>query len=180
MFNRILKYGLIAGVIAGVPTFTIPWQFAHRIPDSWAMAIGYLTMLIALSAVFLAIREQRAAQGGVIKFLPALALGLGISIVAGILYVLAWEAVLAVTGWDFAGDYARALIAQQKAKGVSGPALEKFVAGMNKFRRDYDNPFYRMSMTFTEIFPVGILVSLISAALLRNRAILPVHHKPPA
>ena len=174
MLRNILVYGVIGGVIVGIPTFTIPWQFQHHIPDGMAMLIGYATMLIALTTVFLGIKHQRdAVQGGVIKFLPALALGLGISIVAGIFYVLAWELVLAVTHMDFAGGYAKAMIAGAKAKGVAGPALAKLVAEMEQFKRDYANPLHRMPVTFTEIFPVGVLVSLISAGLLRNSRFLP-------
>lgn len=37
----------------------------------------------------------------------------------------------------------------------------------------YANPLFRLPMVFAEIFPVGVLVSLISAALLRNRRFLP-------
>jgi hypothetical protein len=38
----------------------------------------------------------------------------------------------------------------------------------------YADPLYRLPMTFIEIFPIGVLVSLIAAALLRNRRFLPV------
>jgi hypothetical protein len=37
----------------------------------------------------------------------------------------------------------------------------------------YDNPLYRLPMTFAEIFPVGLLVTLVSAVLLRNPRFLP-------
>ena len=171
MLRNILVYGVIGGVIVGIPTFTIPWQFANHIPDGMAMLIGYATMLIALTTVFLGIKHQRdAVQGGVIRFFPALGMGLAISVVAGIFYVLAWELVLAVTHMDFAGGYAKAMIAGSHAK---GPALAKLVAEMEQFKRDYANPLYRMPETFTEIFPVGVLVSLISAVLLRNSRFLP-------
>jgi hypothetical protein len=69
---------------------------------------------------------------------------------------------------DFAGEYAKALIAQQEAHGVTGDALAKFKAEMERFKIQYANPFYRLPMTFAEIFPVGVLVSLVSAGLLRN------------
>jgi hypothetical protein len=174
MLRNILVYGVIGGIIVGIPTFTIPWQFANHIPDSTAMLIGYASMLIALTTVFLGVKQQRdTVQGGVIRFLPALGMGLAISVVAGIFYVLAWELVLAVTHMDFAGDYAKLVIAQQKAKGVSGAALARTVAQMEEFKRSYASPFYRMPMTFTEIFPVGVLVSLVSAGLLRNSRFLP-------
>ncbi len=174
MLRNILVYGVIGGIIVGIPTFTIPWQFANHIPDGMAMLIGYATMLIALTTVFLGIKHQRdAVQGGVIKFLPALAVGLGISVVAGIFYVLAWELVLVVNHMDFGGDYARMMIAHARARHASGPALARVVAEAAQFKRDYDNPFYRLPTTFSEIFPVGVLVSLISAGLLRNSRFLP-------
>lgn len=44
---------------------------------------------------------------------------------------------------------------------------------MDDFRRQYANPLFRMPVAFVEIFPVGVLVSLISAALLRNSRFLP-------
>ncbi len=63
-----------------------------------------------------------------------LGLGLGIGFIVGILYVAAWEAAVAVTHSDFAGNYATALIDQEKAKGVSGETLAKFIAAWNASR----------------------------------------------
>jgi len=44
---------------------------------------------------------------------------------------------------------------------------------MERFKTMYANPAYRLPMTFVEIFPVGVLVSLMSAAVLRNSRVLP-------
>jgi hypothetical protein len=174
MLRRIFIYGLIAGFIVAIPTGLLPILIPGFPPLSYGMVIGYGSMLIAFSTIFLAVKRQRDVDGGgVIKFLPALALGLGISVIAGILYVAAWEAAMAVTHMDFAGGYAKAMIAQEKAKGVSGAALAKFVAEMDQFKLYYANPLNRYPETFMEIFPVGVLVSLISAALLRNSRFLP-------
>jgi hypothetical protein len=174
MFQKMLSYGLVAGLIVGVPLFGMSVALqAH--PDSpYGVVIGYLIMLIALSAVFIAIKRHRDLElGGVVRFGPAFALGLGISFVASVLYVLAWEAALAWTHMDFAAGYAHALIEEQRARGVSGAALAKFSADMETFKAQYANPLYRLPMTFTEIFPVGVLVSLVSAGLLRNSRFLP-------
>ena len=169
MLRRILSYGVAAGLIVGVPLFCLAIAMNGQPPPSYGAVLGYLIMLVALGTIILAIKRHRDRDlGGIIAFWPAFGLGLGISIIASIFYVLAWEAVLAVTQADFAGGYAETLIAQQKAKGVSGEALAKFSADMEKFRADYANPFYRTAMTFTEIFPVGVLVSLISAGVLRK------------
>ena len=65
------------------------------------------------------------------------------------------------------------MIDQQKAAGVTGEALQKVIDQMEQFKLNYANPLYRLPMTFMEIFPVGVLVSLISAALLRNTRFMP-------
>ena len=90
-----------------------------------------------------------------------------------IMYVISWESACAIAHLDFAGSYAKAMIAQQQAKGVSAEALAKLTAEMERFKAQYANPLYRWPMTFMEIFPVGVLVSLVSAALLRNSRFLP-------
>ena len=98
---------------------------------------------------------------------------LAISVVAGVLYVAAWELTCALAGYDFAGDYAAAMVRSAKAKGLAGAARAKAVAEAQRFRTDYANPLIRWPMTFVEIFPVGVIVSLISAAILRNPRVLP-------
>lgn len=174
MLRNIFFYGVIAGVIVAIPTFGLTVLLKDHPPEQYGLLIGYATMLVALSAIFVAIKRHRDVDGGgVIHFWPALALGLGVSVVAGIFYCVAWEAALAVTGMDFGADYAQAYIEAEKAKGVSGPALAKLTAEMEAFKAQYANPLYRVPMTFTEIFPVGVLVSLVSAALLRNSRFLP-------
>ena len=44
---------------------------------------------------------------------------------------------------------------------------------MAKFSEQYENPLYRLPITFMEIFPVGLLVALFSAAILRNPKAFP-------
>lgn len=173
MLKLILKYGLIAGLIVGIPLFGLTVGMNNHLPPAWGMAIGYLTMLIAFTTIFVAIKRRRDVdQGGVIGFWPALGLGLGISVIASIFYVLVWEVAVAVSGVNFADVFTNMMIEQERAKGVSAEVLAKFTTEMEQFRTQYANPFYRMPMTFTEIFPVGVLVSVISAALLRNRRFL--------
>jgi hypothetical protein len=174
MLKKIVSYGVLAGLIAGVPLSYITVSMSGQTMMRYGMAVGYLIMLIALSTVFVAIKRYRDTDlGGVIKFWPAFGLGLGISFIAGVLYVVSWEAAVAITHLDFASSYSKAMIAQQQAKGVSAEALARFTAQMEQFKIQYANPLYRLPMTFAEIFPVGVLVSLVSAGLLRNSRFLP-------
>jgi hypothetical protein len=174
MLRTIVKYGVIAGLVVGGFEFATFVAFSGMPPLKYGMLIGYTTMLVALSAVFVGIKRHRDVdRGGVIGFWQAFAIGLGISFIAGIFYVIAWEVVQAMTHMDFAGAYANAIIASEKAKGASAEALARLIAEMEDFKVQYANPMFRLPMTFVEIFPVGVLVSLVSAGLLRNSRFLP-------
>jgi hypothetical protein len=174
MLRTILKYGVIAGLVVGGFELATFLAFSGMPPLKYGMVIGYATMLVALSAVFVGIKRHRDVdRGGVIGFWPALGVGLGISAIAGLFYVAAWEAVQAMTHMDFATDYARAIIASETAKGASPEALAQLGKEMAEFKVQYADPMFRLPMTFAEIFPVGVLVSLVSAGLLRSPRFLP-------
>jgi hypothetical protein len=174
MFRTILNYGVRAGLLVGIPTFLIFVIFAENHPSGgWGMALGYSIMLLALSMVFLAIKRRRDDLGGVIRFWPALGMGIAVSLVAGLFYIVAWEAALAVTGIDYIGVYIAEMLAERRAAGASDAEITRLAAEMAQFKADYANPLFRVPMTLTEILPVGLLVSLVSAGLLRNPRFLP-------
>ncbi len=135
---------------------------------------GYLIMLVALSMIFVGIKRYRDLHlGGVIKFLPGFGLGLAISAIAGAIYVFVWEIYLFNTDFAFINEYTAGLIEAKKAEGVTGAALDKVIAEAEELKVNYAKPYIRLPMTFIEIFPVGLIISLISAVLLRNPKLLP-------
>lgn len=89
------------------------------------------------------------------------------------IYVLAWELSLVLVDGDFAAMFAAHMIERAEAKGLTGDALAAAVQQAREFETMYRNPLMRMPMTFVEIFPVGVLVSLVSALVLRNPRVLP-------
>ena len=174
MFSDILKYGVIGGLVVGLINFTLFTLAGDQPHFEYGMYIGYSVMLVALSTVFLGIKRHRdVEQGGVIRFWPAFGMGVAISFIAGIFYVAAWEASQAVTGADFATAYSNYMLEQARAKGESAAAIARMSAEFAEFKVMYANPAFRLPMVFTEIFPVGVLVSLVSAALLRRPSFMP-------
>ena len=77
------------------------------------------------------------------------------------------------TDYSFMADYANSVVAAAKADGASSAEIAKMQADMAGFAKSYENPVYRFLITLSEIAPVAILVTLLSAALLRNRRFLP-------
>ena len=177
MTRIILTYGLISGlvVIGGIIATIVASGGGEPHSPAW---LGYLIMLVALSAILVGVKQHRdQALGGVIKFFPALGLGLGIALVASLAYVAVWEVYLAVTHYAFVDKYTAEILAAKRAAGASAAAYAKAVADTDTLRRIYANPLTRMAETFIEIFPVGLLISLVSAALLRNPKFLPARSR---
>ena len=173
MSRIILIFGTAAGVIVAVPMCLL---VANSEPGSAATShsTGYLIMLLALSLIFFGVKRLRDRElGGAIRFVPALLAGLGISAVASVIYVIGWEITLAVTDFAFIDSYGNAAVEAARAKRASAADIESVTAQMAEFRRQYANPLFRLPVTFIEIFPVGVLISLISAALLRNSRFVP-------
>lgn len=172
-----LRYGLIFGAIGGVfigGAMLVGFTLLAQQGSAGSQMVGYLTMLVGLSMVFVAIKRYRDQEkGGVIKFLPAFWLGVQVSIVAGAIYVAAWEVFFASNGDAWMRDYLEAQIALREANGASEAELAAFVEESQAMAALYSNWWFRIPLTFTEILPVGLLVSLISAAILRNPKVLP-------
>ncbi|GJL90618.1 DUF4199 domain-containing protein [Hyphococcus sp.] len=173
-----LKIAAIYGAIAG--SITIAVMCVGFVLDSKGLhgassaVFGYAVMIVALTMIFIGIKRYRdQSLGGVIKFAPAFGLGLAIAAIAAVFYSTGWEIYLAATDYAFAENYANAVIAKKEAAGLAGAELDKVREAMASFVDSYKNPFYRFPMTTVEIFPVGFLVALASAALLRNPKVFP-------
>tara|TARA_R110002095_G_scaffold180177_1_gene157717 strand:+ start:920 stop:1468 length:549 start_codon:yes stop_codon:yes gene_type:complete len=175
MTRIILAYGMIAGIIVSV--FLIgSIALANMDGDhgGGSLLFGYLSMLVALSMIFVAIKRYRdTVLGGVIKFWPAVLLGLAVAGLASVVYVITWEVYFRATDGAFTETYVTSLIEARQEAGVTGAELDAFIQQTRDSMALYGNWWFRMPMTFVEIFPVGLIVTLIAAALLRNPGFLP-------
>ena len=174
MAKIIITFGLLAGVIA-IGSVILGLSVTSDNQSVQALEwLGYLVMLVALSLVFIGIKRYRdRVLGGVITFGTATLVGLGIAVTSGVIYVAVWEIYLALTDHAFIVDYTQGMIAAKEAEGVTGDEMQAVMDQMAQMREQYASPIYRLPMTFLEIFPMGLLITLISAAILRNSKILP-------
>lgn len=172
-----MKYALIYGALAGaiaVSLISAMIGLGLTSHDETAMLVSYLVMLIALSLIFVGVRRYRDVEcGGVIRFGRAFLLGLGMAAMAGLIYAIGWEIFQAASGYDFMAEYSASILERMRAEGATAAAIEAQAAEMRAFAESYRNPLFRVPMVFLEIFPVGLLVALLSAALLRNPKLLP-------
>lgn len=171
------RYALIYGGLASIvlAAFIAVTAFLnHKVQWVATLTFGYSVMLVAMSFIFVGVKRYRDVErGGVIGFLPALGLALLIALIATIAYTLIWEMYLAATHYRFMDDYIASVLAKARASGKSAAEIARMSAELDGIRAMYANPLVRLSMTAMEVAPVGLAVSLFSAALLRNPKLLP-------
>lgn len=178
MKNIVLVFGSIAGVIVG-GMFVATWPLHENgiLTPEYGMLVGYTTMIIALSLIFFGVKSYRDNQlNGAISFGKALGVGLCIALVASLIYALTWEVMFNTVASDYLQEWNTYSLQKMKD---AGDSIEKIAAKqkeLEEFAEMYKNPIVRFGFTLAEILPVGILISLISAALLRKKEFLKTEH----
>ncbi len=174
MKKNIIIYGLIAGIIVSVlMLFTVNYisHCAGNIDYNSSMLIGYASMLIAFSLVFVGIRNYRDKYNkGVISFGKAFKIGIMMVLIASTIYVVAWLIDYFFFIPDFAEKYSAHMLDKLKTGGASRIEIDKQTKEMADFVRMYKNPFYNVMMTYLEILPAGLIVTLISSLILKRKA----------
>lgn len=166
-----LRYGLAAGAIVAAVLAASLLLVDHRTVDmERGQLVGYASMVLAFVLVYFGIRAWREGQGGgAIGFGRAVAVGLSIVLVASAVYIVTWLVLYYTVLPDFGAVYAEQMVERLRASGAPAAEIAAKEAELARFAELYKNPFFNAAVTFLEIFPVGLVVTLISAAILRRR-----------
>ena len=176
MKKTILTFGAISGVIVstfmGISMAVMGCSSGDMDGGSGGMIIGFSAMAVAFSFIFVGIKNFRDKQnGGIITFGKGFLLGLLISLVASTLYVITWAVEFHFFMPDFMDKYSAMQIKQLHQSGVSGAALDEGVKSIESANYNYKHsPFFFAMYTYMEILPVGILITLVSALILRKKS----------
>ncbi len=161
--------GIGGGVLVLMMFLTMPLS-GGPIDFDTAEWLGYLSMIVALSVIFVGIKSYRdKVLGGQISFGKGVQVGLLITLVASAIYVLGWLIYLNTVGGNFMDAYHQHSVEKLQHSGLSPAEFQEKLAEMEKFRELYRNPLVQIGVTFLEIFPVGLIITLISAAILRKK-----------
>ncbi len=169
MKKTVVTFGLISGVISSLMMVaTVP--FADRIGFDKGAIVGYTAIVLSFLLVFFGIRSYRDNVGnGQITFGKAFAVGISITVISCIFYVVTWEILYFNFLPDFMDKYSVYIVEKLKASGASAAAVQVKVQELKKYKELYDNPFFNALMTFIEPFPIGLVITLISGAVLRKK-----------
>ena len=169
MKKTILICGLIAGIIVSVFMVTSTAMCYKSEDFDGSIVIGYASMLLAFSLIFVGVKNYRDKfNNGVVTFGKAFQIGLFITLIASTVYVIVWLFDYYLFVPDFMEKYTAHVIKQSQAEGLTGAAMEEKIAEMDGYRALYKNPLMIVLFTYFEILPVGLVVSLISALILKK------------
>jgi uncharacterized protein DUF4199 len=170
MKKIVLTFGLISGAVMAALMMTTV-AFIDKIGFENGTIVGYTSIVLGFLLVFFGIRSYRENVGdGYISFGRAFSVGILIALISSIIYVLTWEIVFHNWLYDFPEKYTAYVIQKAQASGVPAAEVAHQREEMDSMWALYrSNFFVRAAFTFVEPFPVGILVTLISAVALRRR-----------
>jgi hypothetical protein len=169
MKKTVLTFGVLSGVLsAAMMAATMP--FAEAIGFDRMLVVGYTSIVISFLFVYFGVRSYRDnVLGGQISFGKGFQAGMLITLISCFFYVSAWLVVYYNFIPDFADKYAAYLVEDQRANGASQAEIDKVVQDSEEMKAMLANPLINAAVTFTEPFPVGLIITLISAGVLKKR-----------
>ena len=169
MKKTILTFGLISGAISSAMMIaTVP--FFDRMGMDRGYIIGYTAIVLSFLLVYFGIRSYRDSVGGEITFTKAFGVGIAITLISCCFYVVTWLVLYYNFMPDFMDKYGAYTVAKARAAGASPAAMQATMEQVRKYREMYANPLVNAAMTFIEPFPVGLVITLISAGILRRKS----------
>ena len=178
MRKIVLTFGLIAGVILAIVMWVVATLCEKNIiPLDKTETIGYASMVIALSMVFFGVKSFRDnLNRGHIKFWKAMQVGILITLVASLMYAISGEVYYQVNPdlvRSFMEKYVEHETVKLKEKGASQEEIDRVHRQAVDMMKLNENMLVRFGIALIEILPIGIIVTLVSAAILRKRELLP-------
>lgn len=164
MKNIILKNGLLGGIIVCTVMISMTFYMKANPNNEPSAIIGFASMFLAFIFVILGIKQHREANNNSITFGKAFLIGFLISLFMSIIYVIVWLIIYYNFFPNFMEQYSEMVLKNTNPDEIAAKTLE-----MNQMKEWYKNPVMIILLTLMEIFPLGIVVSLIAALVLKRK-----------
>jgi Protein of unknown function (DUF4199) len=169
MRKTIVKFGLISGAVSSA-MMLVTVTFTDRIGFDRGLYLGYTGIVLSFLLVYFGVRSYRDdVGGGQITFGKAFVVGLGITLISCMCYVMMWEPLYFTVMHDHLDKYGTYMVQKERSAGASEAVIQQKMQEMAHMKQMLENPFINAAMTFIEPFPVGLVMTLISAGLLRKK-----------
>ncbi|MEZ4949166.1 MAG: DUF4199 domain-containing protein [Saprospiraceae bacterium] len=174
MRKLVLTFGIIAGIINTIlmRSFQPLYMQDGQMDMGKGELLGYISMIVALSMIFFGVKSYRDKhQEGIISFGKAFKVGFFITLVASVIYVTGWMIYYNTdeTAQQFPEQYLEYMIDELKAEGASEEKIAEERAEFQSQMELYKIHAVMIAATFMEILPVGLIISLFSALILKRK-----------
>lgn len=167
--KTVLTFGFLSGLLSVAMMWaTVP--FIDSIGFDKGFIVGYTAIVISFLFVFFGVRAYRESlDGAPLTFANAFGVGLMITLISCAFYVASWMVMERTVMPDFMDKYSEYVLTELRTSGATQVAVDAKVKELADFKTMYANPLLVMAFTFLEPFPVGLLVTLVSALTLRRK-----------
>lgn len=170
MKKNIIVCGLIGGTFLAVFMLASVAACYRNEDFEGNMWLGYASMILAFSLIFVGVKNFRDKfNEGFVSFGQAFKMGLFISLIASSMYVIAWLIDYYVFIPDFMDKYGAHVIREATREGASATEIAQKVSDVNQMKDMYQSPLMVVLITYAEVLPVGLMISLISAFILKRK-----------
>lgn len=165
MKKIILIFGAVIGVLLSANAI-IHMNMMVSNPDYKGNdVVGYATMVVMFSLIYFGVRNYRNNYlDGKIGFSKAFKTGALICFIASTLYVVVGLLYYYLFVPDFIDIYADYLI-----KNAAPDEVEATTTQMANFKEMYKNPLFAVLITYMEVLPIGMIVALFSALIVKKK-----------
>ena len=161
MKNTILKYGVYAGLIILVMMLLSWFFFMPNLDYHSTERLGYVSMFLALSMIFFGLRAYRSEQGGLLSFRKGVQVGTLINLIPSTFMFVYTFFLFQLKGQEFM-EWSMSAMSPEEAA-----AMEAQLAQMPEW---VQSPFFQGFVMFMTVFILGLIITLISAGILRKTA----------
>jgi len=172
MKKNVLIFGLISGLI--ITTMMVGTSLScYNNPEHFKgnEVIGYTGMLVSFAFIFVGIKNYRDRYNqGTITFGKAFKVGFYIALIASTFYVATWLVEYYLFIPDFMDKYTAHVMNEARTSGATEAQLAEKAKNMEWYKSMYRTPFFVILLTYAEVLPLGVVVALISALILKRRS----------
>ena len=172
MSKIVFRFGLIASVILILGMVAGTMSVGGGKNYSIGEVLGYIAMIIALSTIFFGVRKYKEQNDNLLSFGEGFKVGILITLLSSAFYVLTWLTLFNYTDGakEMMESYFETRLDNIMAQEIAEEEIQKQVEAFEVSRGNYmKSTGMQGVMTFLEIFPVGLLLSLVAALVLRKK-----------
>ncbi len=176
MKKNVLIFGLVLGTILAANTVYMMNEVCTNPELETNDVIGYAVMVIVFSLTFFGTRNYRNKElNGEISFGKAFKTGTLIALVGSTIYVVVGLSYYYLIAPDFLDAYILHVMKDATRNGATASELAAKAEQMKQFKEMYSNPLFAILISYMVVFPVGLIVALVSALILKRKHATPAN-----